>query len=201
MEKQTPSRRRHRILALIFLISFLLSCGLTWWLHTPSGHAAGFYLEKTRYRLFSPYYLPDPDGDGRSDVFGIRISDEKDLAQAKTLMPELLVPGYIPEGWEMERLEVTKKLQGNRYAELILVSEKETEQLITIEELYETEKEDILFYHDVTKIDLNGKTVYQCTDPMTGLYSIVFYSEGLMVTIGGVDKDTVLSIADTISND
>ena len=198
MKPSTPSRTRRK-LALLFLISFLLSCGLTWWLHTPSAHTAGFYLEKTRYRLFSPYYLPDPNGDGRKDVIGLRIDDEKGMEQAKKFMPELLTPGYIPEGWELESLEVTKKMQGNQYARYNY--RKQSSQSIVIEEYLKTDKENVRFYQESEKVLSSNADMYYFTDSLTGLHGIVCYKRNIAIHINGIEeKDILFLIADQMES-
>lgn len=196
MEKQTPSRRRHRVLAVIFLIAFLFSCGITWWLHTPTGETAGFYLEKTRYRLFSPYYLPDPDGDGRSDVIGLRFTDEGDLEKAKKFMPGLLVLGYIPEGWQLDSLELSKTLSGNWYARYYYLNQGD--QLISIDEYVGEEKENMRFFQEGEIIRLSNREVYQFVDPVTNNKCIWFYQDNLIVYVRGGMEKYLYDIADNM---
>ncbi len=195
MKPHTSSRRRSRTLALVLLTAILLSCGLTWWLHTPSGQAAGFYLEKTRYRLFSPYYLPDPLENGRSDVFGLRFEEEGDLEKAKQFMPEMMVPGYIPEGWAFQNLEIVKWLNGKTTLKLSYSYDKT--QMISINEILASDHEVIKFFQEGETIQLLNRKVNRLFDPVTETLSLEFYQEQLMVIISGeIDEENLKMIAD-----
>ena len=195
MEKQTPSRHRHQTLALVLLTAILLSCGLTWWLHTPSGHAAGFYLEKTRYRLFSPYYLPDPLENGRSDVFGLRFEEEGDLEKAKQFMPEMMVPGYIPEGWAFQNLEIVKALNGKMTAEYSYQNHEN--HLFSINEIMSESDEGFRYFQEGEPTQLKKRKVNRLFDPVTEILSLEFYQEQLMVIISGeIDEENLKMIAD-----
>lgn len=97
---------------LLLLLCVLLSIGITCWLHTDSGRAAAFRVEKLTWRVMGLINETDPSTAGRDDVISIRIEDAADFDLAKKFMPELLIPGYVPEGWELESLVLMKTLSG-----------------------------------------------------------------------------------------
>ena len=196
MGKQFFSWSKRRKIALLIMISILLSCGITFWLHSPSGHVAGFYIEKTWYRMFSPYYSTNLFENDRGDSIGLRIEDRSDMKQAKAFMPELLVPGYIPEDWEMESLELLKTIQGNYYVKYSFIDK---EDRITINETAMTEKERFRFYHDSQEIQLKNRKVVHCFDALTGLNSIIFSEKNLLVIIDGENEDVMLIVADNMN--
>ena len=89
----------------------------------------------------------------------MRITDPEKIDAALRLMPQLYLPEYLPEGWEMKSLEVTKKTDGSCTAGFLY--ENGQKQSMTIEE-------------------------YDGPDPRTVVYGKTFYFKNRTLNFGNI---------------
>lgn len=112
-----PPVRRFRQWAAAILLCAVLTGGMTWWMNNSQyAYAARFYLEKIMYQLSGNCFVSDPEEDGKKDLIRIRMKDSADLESASRFMPELLTPAYLPVGWKLKNLELSKTFQGDKQA-------------------------------------------------------------------------------------
>lgn len=189
--KRKPFRRIRMFL--ILLLCILLSFGITVWLHTPSGKAARFCVEKKMYQMTDLYDASDPALSNRKDVITIRIEDPKDLPRAETFMPELLKPSWIPEGWEFESLALFKTLRGIKTADYVY-SDKNDQELFVME-YKQMGDEEINLFTISEEMSLEGRKLLLSENPVTGHDAVIFFQDDLMIQVcGDIEKETMIEI-------
>ena len=176
---------------LIFVVSSLLAVHLNDQLSLASGHP----LERILYYIKGGGYTTDPSSSGREEKSQtVRVTDPEKIDAALRLMPQLHIPEYLPEGWEMKSLEVTKKADGSCSAGFLY--ENGQKQSLTIEEYDGPDSEgkqpdagEILTH--------NGKTFYYFPEQSGEKQRIEFREGTMLLRIEApLDKEVLLSIAD-----
>ena len=177
---------------LIFVVSSLLAVHLNDHRSLASGHP----LEKILYYIKGGGYTTDPASSGREEKSQtVRITDPEKINAALRLMPQLYLPEYLPEGWEMKSLEVTKKTDGSCSAGFLY--ENGQKQSLMIGEYDGTDSEGKK--PDAGEIIAqNGKTYY--FHEQSGEKQWVEYREGTMLLRieAPLEKEVLLSIADQL---
>ena len=79
--------------------------------------------------LFTDEDAADPDGIRES----MSITDMKDIGSAKKFLPQLYVPGYIPDGYELERLVIDEYYSGDVMGEYDFHDKKGRDIMIAFE--------------------------------------------------------------------
>lgn len=119
-EEKPKKRKEHRVLrrfatiAACMVLLLVTSSGMAIWISSDAAHAVKFSLEKTLHRISGTFFSTD-DGkeiETEENQISITIDSMDDIQDAVNFMPDLPVPGYIPEGFELETLTVTKYMNG-----------------------------------------------------------------------------------------
>lgn len=197
--KRNPFRLLRPLRAVaVLLAAFILAGGMYCALDSQAAYAARFHLEKIMYQISGKYYSSDPDAGDRDDAITIRIASMDDLPQAVRFMPELYVPSYLPEGWELEHLELRKTIKGRKTANYNFVKnggdEKET---FYISESVLREDVELKNYMERDVIDLKHRQVSLLKDDYTGLSCVNFIEKNISVTLSGpLEEEGILRVAD-----
>lgn len=193
IEEVLQQVKHHRLMlrvAAVLLAGFILISGMTVIWNSQFAYAARFQLEKAMYQISGKYFTSDADLNRRTDTISISVSSMEDMDQATRFMPELYIPSFIPEGWELDRLELMKTLQGDYTAEYIFIN-GDGEQFQIDEVLAENAV--VTDFMESQKMELQNRTVKRMTDPYTLLNCIQFTENDCLVTISGDLKDDELS--------
>ena len=194
--KRNPFRLLRPLRAVaVLLAAFILAGGMYCALDSQAAYAARFHLEKIMYQISGKYYSSDPDAGDRDDVIAIRITSMDDISQAVRFMPELYVPSYLPEGWELEHLELRKTIKGEKTAEYVFINKKEEKWKIN-EELLIDDKV-INNYMDSEIVKLKHRTVTLLSDEYTELSCVQFIEEDISVVLSDqLEISEMLNVAD-----
>ena len=115
-EEKPKKRKEHRALrrfatiAACMVLLLVTSSGMAIWISSDAAHAVKFSLEKTLHRISGTFFSTD-DGkeiETEENQISITIDSMDDIQDAINFMPDLPVPGYIPEGFELETLKIIK---------------------------------------------------------------------------------------------
>ena len=191
-------RRMPRVAACV-LVLFVASGSMAVWVNSESAHALKFSMEKTFHRISSTLFSTSESDDENyeEDRITISIDSMDDIQNAVDFMPDLPIPEYIPEGFELEELEVTKFLDGTYTSEYEF--SRAVDECITITSQYDDADAITKIMAEAEAIELNDRIVYLLKDSYTSMYSISFYYHNLLIDISGtIDEDALLEVAKKI---
>ena len=200
-EKPKVVRRRSpgraiRIAAALFLF-FLLGGGTYFLTDSPVAHAARFHLEKIMYQVSGLYYTSDENPENREDSITIRVDSLDDIDKAVRFMPEIYVPSYVPEGWELDSLELRKTVKGIKTAKYTFRNQESSS--FTIDEEVVLEDNTINNYMDSESVILDHRTVLICKDSYTNLACVWFVENNVALTLSGqIENESLLFVADNM---
>lgn len=124
------------------------------------------------------------------------ITDMNKIDDAKKFWPDLCVPEYIPEGFELELLAINKEISGKCYAEY-KYKNKNNELTIII-----TEKNTQIEYSSVAKaetIQMDDRIICLYNDSQSQAYvADIFFEDKLVYVYGNVTKEELLIISQNI---
>ena len=124
------------------------------------------------------------------------ITDMKDIDKAKAFWPELCVPGYVPEGYELNKLKITKNISGIYKA--IYHFEKSDCKLTII--VISNTVDKYLSTDEGKMIENNGRIANYYWDDIYQRNTIDVYLEDAIVYIyGEINEDTLMKIANNIN--
>ena len=122
---EPKEKKDHRFLyrfgtvAVCVILIFVTSSGMAVWMSSEAAHAMKFNLEKTFHRITDGFFSTDENESAETseNEISITIDSMDDIDDAIAFMPDLPVPEYIPEGFELEELKVSKFVNGNHIIE------------------------------------------------------------------------------------
>ena len=121
-----------------------------------------------------------------------------DIQDAVNFMPDLPVPGYIPEGFELETLTVVKYMNGSYWAEYNFKNEQKNTIILTSRSIEDDGATAGLTY-EMEEFLINGYKAYYWVDSYTSSYGISIIMEKQLVDItGNINRDIVQKIAESI---
>ena len=202
---EPKEKKDHRFLyrfgtvAVCVILIFVTSSGMAVWMNSEAAHAMKFNLEKTFHRITDGFFSTDENESAETseNEISITIDSMDDIDDAIAFMPDLPVPEYIPEGFELEELEVSKFVNGNYMAEYIYNNQNEI-FLISSRSISE---DNILagVMNDSETINLNNFTIYYYEDNYTKENGASFILSSQLIAIsGGLERDDMISIAENI---
>ena len=148
------------------------------------------------YQGFTGLFTDREEQPGADDIEeSLSITDMKDIEKAKTFLPVLYVPQYIPEGYVLESLLIEKYYSGDFWGEYVYRNESEQKILILFNfsasgaNVYQTQDDGEL-------IDLEDRKIYMTIDDLTGETYVSVYMEDCSMDISGhADQETLVEIA------
>lgn len=191
-------RRMPRVAACV-LVLFVASGSMAVWVNSESAHALKFNMEKTFHKISSTLFSTSESGDENfeEDRITIYVNSMDDIQNAVDFMPNLPIPGYIPEGFELDELEVTKFLDGTYTSEYEFC--RAEDERITITSRYDNSDAITKIMAEAEAIELNDRIVYCLKDSYTSMYSISFYYQNLLIDISStIDEEALLKVAERI---
>ena len=194
-EHRKKARIRRAQIAIAALLIFVLSSLMALNMNEQNTLALVHPLETIQHFLRGDRELSAPSSGGREEKSQtVRITDPENIDEALRLMPQLYIPEYLPEGWEMKSLEVTKKADG---VGLAIFSYINTNNMITIDEFY-----GINLINDLNtseKIEISGRSYYYHENEDTGEGVLIFLEKENLIQINSnsfLEKDEMLRIAE-----
>ncbi len=129
---EPKEKKDHRFLyrfgtvAVCVILIFVTSSGMAVWMNSEAAHAMKFNLEKTFHRITDGFFSTDENESAETseNEISITIDSMDDIDDAIAFMPDLPVPEYIPEGFELEELKVSKFVNGSNVSQYNFVKDK-----------------------------------------------------------------------------
>lgn len=197
-KKHKGLRRFTAIVACMFLL-FVTSSGMAVWISSDAAHAVRFNLEKTFHRISGTFFSTD-DGkevETEENQISITIDSMDDIQDAVNFMPDLPVPEYIPEGFELETLTVVKYMNGS-YEVTYTFKNAGNNVILTSRTIKDQEATAGLTY-EVEEFNIGEYEAYYWFDAYTDLYGISILMENQLIDIkGNIDRNIMKKIAENI---
>lgn len=97
-------------IAVTFICVLLAGGGMTVWTNSEPANALKFHMEKKFHELKGGGFATEEEGEENAseDCITKKYKSMDDIDMAKKFMPDLPVPEYIPEGYELESLVIEK---------------------------------------------------------------------------------------------
>ncbi len=205
-EEKPKKRKEHRVLrrfatiAACMVLLLVTSSGMAIWISSDAAHAVKFSLEKTLHRISGTFFSTD-DGkeiETEENQISITIDSMDDIQDAVNFMPDLPVPGYIPEGFELETLTVVKYMDGGYGASYSFKNDQEKKYEITSYSNFDDEAITGLV-GEIEEIIINNIKIYYYEDRYTSTHGISFILNQQLIDVkGDIDRDKMINIASNL---
>lgn len=204
---EPKEKKDHRFLyrfgtvAVCVLLIFVTSSGMAVWMNSEAAHAMKFNLEKTFHKITDGFFSTDESESAETseNEISITIDSMDDIDDAIAFMPDLPVPEYIPEGFELEELKVSKFMNGSYTAQYNFVENEGRTIIINISSLESLETDTGLMI-EAEKIILSDRTIYYYKDKYFDSYGVSFIQNQQLIEIKScVGKDMIVQIASNIN--
>ncbi len=124
------------------------------------------------------------------------IDDMKVVSKAKSLVPQLRIPSYVPPGYEFEKLRLSQYGDGT-YTGEYQYKKGDAELVIIYHSI--VEEGSLYISNNAGTLELEDRTVYFQEDPITEVRGASMTLDGVDVDISGgmdeLDKETLIKIA------
>ena len=193
-EHRKKARIRRAQIAIAALLIFVLSSLMALNMAEQNTLALAHPLETIQHFLRGDRELSAPSSGGREEKSQtVRITDPENIDEALRLMPQLYLPEYVPEGWEMKSLEVRKKPNDSCFAEYIFENTKHEKMTIN-ENDGENAVNNLMDYNELIK--LNEKSIYYYLNSDLQEQFAAFLENRVLVQINSIiEKEELLKIA------
>lgn len=204
---EPKEKKDHRFLyrfgtvAVCVILIFVTSSGMAVWMNSEAAHAMKFNLEKTFHRITDGFFSTDENESAETseNEISITIDSMDDIDDAIAFMPDLPVPEYIPEGFELEELKVSKFVNGGNTAQYNFVGENNKTMIINISNI-ESSDSDAGIMMESEEIVLSDRVIYYYNDNYFDACGISFIQKTQFIEIkSNVDKNTIIEIASNIN--
>lgn len=192
---------RFGTLAVCAVLILTISSGMAVWMNSESAHAMKFNLEKTFHRIADGFFSTDENESAETseNEISITIDSMDDIDDAIAFMPELPVPEYIPEGFELEELKVSKFVNGGYTAQYNFIGNESKTLTININDI-ESNSFDAGIMMESEKIILPDRSIYYYRDNYFDSYGVIFIQKSKFVEIkSNVSKNMIIKIASSIN--
>lgn len=145
--------------------------------------------------LFTDEETVDEDGIRES----ISINNMQDIDKAKKFLPQLYIPEYIPEGYELEQLTIDEYYSGDYLGEYIFVNDDNQQICIALE--YIAGNTDYSNSSEGSLIDMDDRKIYITeSEAQEEFYADVYTEECAMYVTGNIaQKEDIIKIAETLN--
>lgn len=203
---EPKEKKDHRFLyrfgtvAVCVILIFVTSSGMAVWMNSEAAHAMKFSLEKTFHRITDGFFSTDENESAETseNEISITIDSMDDIDDAIAFMPDLPVPEYIPEGFELEELKVSKFVDKSYAVSYIFKNSNNKKFMISS---HSTSEEDALavVMADSEIIEFNDRKIYYYGDNYTNEDGASFIlSEQLIAISGDLEKKDMIDLAERI---
>ena len=189
---------RFATVAACVALIFVTSSSMAVWMNSEAAHAMKFNLEKTFHKITDGFFSTDEEENGETseNEISITIDSMEDIDDAVAFMPDLPIPEYIPEGFELESLKVSKFVNGSYYmAEYKFNGEAESAFFILSRQILDTEITAGLTT-DYETIEFEDRSIYYSEDLYTNECGASFVLDSQYINISGdINKENMIEVA------
>ena len=199
---EPKEKKDHRFLyrfgtvAVCVILIFVTSSGMAVWMNSEAAHAMKFNLEKTFHRITDGFFSTDENESAETseNEISITIDSMDDIDDAIAFMPDLPVPEYIPEGFELEELKVSKFMNGNYMVEYNFIKVDNIYMIITSRQnIGQTATAGLVMESEEIIIDNNNIYIYE--DDYTDTIGATFLLKDQLIDIkGNIDRDNMVDV-------
>lgn len=173
------------VLAMAILIA---SGGIAVWLNSESAAAAKFDMEKTFYKLSSGRFSTEEEGqvavEDKELIFSI--DNLENIDNAAKFLPEILYPYYVPEGYNLEELKITKRADLSYTIVYIYNNLTGNSFVMSILYIYDEKGSSSIYINQEAEIyQLEDRTLYVWEDSYFECNGITFMFDGRLIEITG----------------
>lgn len=188
--------------AAVLIVLLTVASGMAIWISTDPASAVKFNLEKKFYELTGKAGTSEEyDSIGNNNYINYETNTLEDIDKAKKILPELLVPGYIPEGFQLKTLWIRKDITEDFAAQYEFTAGEESTIKIQLHKLQEGESSDEAFSGQEI-IELPDRNICVWKDEVTEEESVFVFMTGNMVIISGsVSKEELIEIGKSLNSD
>ena len=191
---------RFATVAACVALIFVTSSSMAVWMNSEAAHAMKFNLEKTFHKITDGFFSTDEEENGETseNEISITIDSMEDIDDAVAFMPDLPIPEYIPEGYELKSLDISKYVNGTYSVEYAF--ENVDRSIFMINSRYSTKDQDnIGLIGGSEVIQKNDRTLYLIKDNYTSKYSVTFLLSNQFIDVtGDLDNDSMMEVAQMI---
>ncbi len=204
---EPKEKKDHRFLyrfgtvAVCVILIFVTSSGMAVWMNSEAAHAMKFNLEKTFHRITDGFFSTDENESAETseNEISITIDSMDDIDDAIAFMPDLPVPEYIPEGFELEELKVSKFVNGSYTVEYVYYNMSMSAKFYISSRSNSEENALTMLLTDSETIELNDRTIYYYNDEYTREGGVSFILHSQLIDISGnIGKEDIINVAENI---
>lgn len=190
---------RFATVAACVALIFVTSSSMAVWMNSEAAHAMKFNLEKTFHKITDGFFSTNEEENGETseDEISITVDSMEDIDDAVAFMPDLPIPEYIPEGFELESLKVSKFMNGSYIVEYIF--KNDAVQYVIYSSLSKDVQDSTGLVGASEVIEMADRTIYLIDDNYTSEYSINCLINNQFICItGDLDRNLMVKVAQMI---
>lgn len=196
--------------AVIVVCVLLTGTGIAIWINSEPAKASRFEIEKKFYEIREGIFSTEGGnanlGDGnlgngdleenQGNAIVLKYKSMEDLDKAKEFMPSLLIPQYVPDGYELEALTIEETSSGVKTA-FYIFNQGENRMFIAIVEGQCDVEYELAAKSEVIEDD--DRTLYVWKDEGTGSFGCSFIEDGkLSYVLADLEKEELIKIAQSM---
>ncbi len=197
-EERRRKRRMRRISGIAALFVIVLACGAFFVFSTFTNDVEADKNPKEEIVTEDGVIIED-GGWGSSSEDGWVITDWKEVSAAKATIPELVIPEYVPEGYEFEKLTINN---GGSFVDVeYLFSKQETEYLILQEHIQNEGVEMTQIYDSDQFIESSKGNIYMFYDGNSQIENaIIQFDDGITISVrSNFNTETIKKIIESLN--
>ncbi|MFV0518302.1 MAG: hypothetical protein ACK5MV_12985, partial [Aminipila sp.] len=177
----------------------LTGSGIAIWINSEPANALKFHIEKKFFELKNGGFSTEQNNDGQEDEGWItrKYTSMDDIDKAKKFMPELPVPGYIPETYKLNELYIEKLSSGGYTVEYIYNYKDKQIHINVFDIINDTQSQNNSIGEIVIE---NDKEIFVWEDVATDSFGgSVIIDNMIIYVLGDISRDEIIKIAANLS--
>lgn len=167
-QKKLRSRRRRMNMAACFACVVIFGSGMALWLDSSAAYGVKFALEKRYFEVTGLVSATDPERVSDENSMAVTIQDESQIETYKKFWDGLMIPGYIPEGYEFRELYIEKYNDGLVMAQYTYKNDNND----LIINMSTQREENGMIWSDIERINQYGKDYLVTKDEITNTITV-----------------------------
>lgn len=167
-QKKLRSRRRRMNMAACFACVVIFGSGMALWLDSSAAYGVKFALEKRYFEVTGLVSATDPERVSDENSMAVTIQDESQIETYKKFWDGLMIPGYIPEGYEFRELYIGKYNDGLVMAQYTYKNDNND----LIINMSTQREENGMIWSDIERINQYGKDYLVTKDEITNTITV-----------------------------
>lgn len=201
---EKDKKSKHRMIrieriAVCIVVLFLTSSAMTVWINSEAAHAVKFKMQKVFHEIGTENFSTDEreDSNFSEDKMSITIDSMENIDDALNFVPKLIIPEYIPTGFQLKELSIDKFVDGTFTTKYSFKNKNDEYFYITSFFIFDKAE---AYLSDVKEtIVLKDRTIYYIEDAYTKTFTISFILDDQLIGLDGdISRDEILKISENI---